>query len=774
MKFTHFLFAFLFILPLSSFSQELLQTVRGRLTDEVSSQPVVGATIAILDLQPVKGAYSDEQGYFEIKQVPIGRHTFRVSSLNYEEVVLSEVLVNSAREVVLNIRLKESIVEVEEVIITPENDRGKPLNELAVVSARSFSVEDAKNYAASVNDPSRAALSFAGVTSGDDESNEIIIRGNSPRGILWRVEGIEVPNPNHFSEDNSGGGGISILSVNVLDNSDFYTGAFPAEYGNASSGVFDLKLRNGNSFQREAAFQVGLLGLDVALEGPFSDKSRASYLVNYRYSTLGILDQLGLLTSFSDAIPNFQDLTYKVNLPTKKVGIFSIWGLGGLSEQKVDDADFPEVYGADLGIGGLSHSLLIGENTLLKTALVYSYQEQAYEYEEIAFNYLEEEKFINKTLRGKIQLSHKFNPRFSLQAGAIGAALDFEARVRERDNNVEFEGVDTEGNTTQWQGYTQASYRLTQDLTFNAGFHMLYLALTEASSFEPRFGAKWQFKKNQSLSLGYGRHSRIESMSVYFANDVNNYSGLQQPNTSLGLAKADHYVFAYDLFPGRKWHVKAEAYYQRLTDVPIASPLATDEFSQVFSTINLNRSFEGIPLVNEGEGENYGIEFTVEKFFTNDWYILTTASFFNSQFTPQDGVQRDTRFSSGFATTWLAGKEFKVGKNKNNSFGVNFRALWNGGGRFFNFDLPASRNAGFGIRDFEGGYSLDGGDYLRIDLRLNYRVNKPKYAATLSLDLQNATNRVNVFNYFYNSSTGQLQANEQLGLVPVLNLRVEL
>ncbi|MEM7512678.1 MAG: TonB-dependent receptor [Bacteroidota bacterium] len=774
MKFTHFLFAFLFILPLSSFSHELLQTVRGRLTDEVSSQPVVGATVAILDLQPVKGAYSDEQGYFEIKQVPIGRHTFRVSSLNYEEVVLSEVLVNSAREVVLNIRLKESIVEVEEVIITPENDRGKPLNELAVVSARSFSVEDAKNYAASVNDPSRAALSFAGVTSGDDESNEIIIRGNSPRGILWRVEGIEVPNPNHFSEDNSGGGGISILSVNVLDNSDFYTGAFPAEYGNASSGVFDLKLRNGNSFQREAAFQVGLLGLDVALEGPFSDKSRASYLVNYRYSTLGILDRLGLLTSFSDAIPNFQDLTYKVNLPTKKAGIFSIWGLGGLSEQKVDDADFPEVYGADLGIGGLSHSLLIGENTLLKTALVYSYQEQAYEYEEIAFNYLEEEKFINKTLRGKIQLSHKFNPRFSLQAGAIGAALDFEARVRERDNNVEFESVDTKGNTTQWQGYTQASYRLTQDLTFNAGFHMHYLALTEASSFEPRFGAKWQFKKNQSLSLGYGRHSRIESMSVYFANDVNNYSGLQQPNTNLGLAKADHYVFAYDLFPGRKWHVKAEAYYQRLTDVPIASPLATDEFSQVFSTINLNRSFEGIPLVNEGEGENYGVEFTVEKFFTNDWYILTTASFFNSQFTPQDGVQRETRFSSGFATTWLAGKEFKVGANKNNSFGVNFRALWNGGGRFFNFDLPASRNAGFGIRDFEGGYSLDGGDYLRIDLRLNYRVNKPKYAATLSLDLQNATNRVNVFNYFYNSSTGQLQANEQLGLVPVLNLRVEL
>lgn len=774
MKFTHCLFAFLFILPLSSFSQELLQTVRGRLTDEVSSQPVVGATIAILDLQPVKGAYSDEQGYFEIKQVPIGRHTFRVSSLNYEEVVLSEVLVNSAREVVLNIRLKESIVEVEEVIITPENDRGKPLNELAVVSARSFSVEDAKNYAASVNDPSRAALSFAGVTSGDDESNEIIIRGNSPRGILWRVEGIEVPNPNHFSEDNSGGGGISILSVNVLDNSDFYTGAFPAEYGNASSGVFDLKLRNGNSFQREAAFQVGLLGLDVALEGPFSEKSRASYLVNYRYSTLGILDQLGLLTSFSDAIPNFQDLSYKVNIPTKKAGIFSIWGLGGLSEQKVDDDDFPEVYGADLGIGGLSHSLLIGENTLLKTALVYSYQEQAYEYEEIPFNYLEEEKFINKTLRGKIQLSHKFSPRFSLQAGAIGAALDFEARVKERDNNVEFEGVDTKGSTTQWQGYTQASYRLTKELTFNAGFHMLYLALTEASSFEPRFGAKWQFKQNQSLSLGYGRHSRIESMSVYFANDVNNYSGLQQPNTNLGLAKADHYVFAYDLFPGRKWHVKAEAYYQRLTDVPIASPLATDEFSQVFSTINLNRSFEGIPLVNEGEGENYGIEFTVEKFFTNDWYFLTTASFFNSEFTPQDGVQRDTRFNAGFATTWLAGKEFKVGKNQNNSFGVNFRALWNGGGRFFNFDLTASRNAGFGIRDFEGGYSLDGGDYVRIDLRLNYRVNKPKYAATLSLDLQNATNRVNVFNYFYNSSTGQLQANEQLGLVPVLNLRVEL
>ncbi|MEM6763287.1 MAG: TonB-dependent receptor [Bacteroidota bacterium] len=774
MRFSTFLFSVLLLLSLPGFSQGLLQTVRGRLTDEVSSQPIVGATVAILDLQPVKGAYTDEQGYFVIRQVPIGRHTIRASSLNYEEVILSEVLVNSAREVVLTVKMKEAIVEMDEVVITPENDRGKPLNELAVVSARSFSVEDAKNYAASVNDPSRAALSFAGVTSSDDELNEIIIRGNSPRGILWRVEGIEVPNPNHFSEDNSGGGGISILSVNVLDNSDFYTGAFPAEYGNASSGVFDLKLRNGNSFKREAAFQVGLLGVDVALEGPFSKDSRASYLVNYRYSTLGILDQLGLLTSFSDAIPNFQDLSYKVNLPTKKAGVFSIWGLGGLSEQKVDDELEPEVYSADLGVGGLSHSLLIGENTLLKTALVYSYQAQIYAYEDIPFNYFEEETFINQTFRGKIQLSHKFNPRFSLQTGIIGSALDFEARVTERDDNVKFEGVNTEGNTTQWQGYVQASYRLSKELTLNAGLHTLYLALTDAQSVEPRVGAKWQFHEKQSLSFGYGRHARIESMSLYFANDVNNYSGEQRPNTELGLAQADHLVLAYDLFPGRKWHAKAEVYYQRLTDIPIAAPEADDEFSQVFSSINLERGFEGIPLVNEGEGENYGLELTVEKFFTNDWYLLTTASFFSSQFTPQDGISRDTRFNSGFATTWLAGKEFQVGKDKRNGLGVNARVLWNGGGRFFNFDLPASRAAGFGIRNFAGGYSLEGGDYLRLDFRVNYRINTPTYAATLSLDLQNATNRGNVFNYFYNSSTGQLETNRQLGLVPVLNLRVEL
>ncbi len=237
---------------------------------------------------------------------------------------------------------------------------------MITVSGPYFSVEETKRYAGSFNDPARMAASYAGVTGTPDGNNDIIIRGNSPRGMLWRLEGIEVPNPNHFANEGASGGPISILNSNMLDNSDFLTGAFPADYGNAYSGVFDINLREGNNRKTEYSLMAGILGTDCSAEGPFKKGGQSSYLINYRYSTIAMLDAIGVKI-IDDGIPRFQDLSFNLVFPTKHAGKFKIFGVGGLSDISEQDTHYVNVFGVDMGVIGVSHQIFLCKNSYLKT-----------------------------------------------------------------------------------------------------------------------------------------------------------------------------------------------------------------------------------------------------------------------------------------------------------------------------------------------------------------------------------------------------------------------
>src|SRR6218665_335004 len=308
------------------------QVVRGVVIDKVSQAPIPGAKVIVQNLEPINGTVTDEEGMFTLNEIPVGSRTFLIVAIDYKEVVLQNITVNAGKEVVLTIVMEEDIKKLEEVVISGTVNKTEALNELSTVSTRTFSVEETQKFAAAVNDPARMATSFAGVVTAGDGNNNISIRGNSPNGLLWRMEGVEIPNPNHFSNVGTSGGGISILSAQLMTNSDFSTGAFAAEYGNALSGVFDLKLRKGNNEKREYTLQAGILGLDVSTEGPFKKGRDGSYVVNYRYSTLDILSKLGV-PIFGDASTIYQDLTFNLSLPTKKAGVFGLFGFGGLSAQ---------------------------------------------------------------------------------------------------------------------------------------------------------------------------------------------------------------------------------------------------------------------------------------------------------------------------------------------------------------------------------------------------------------------------------------------------------
>lgn len=750
----------------------LTQTIKGVVLDQASEEPVIAANILILNTEPVLGTATEYDGSFRIDDVPVGRHSLRISCLGYEDAYIHELEVGSGKEVVLQLKLTESLVVMEEVVVKAERLNGTPNNEMASVSARSFSVEQTKRYAAAVNDPARMALSFAGVSTQDDGGNEIVIRGNSPRGLLWRMEGVEIPTPNHFSDQGASGGGISALSVNMLANSDFLVSAFPAEYGNALSGVFDLKLRNGNNEKREYALQAGVLGLDLAAEGPIGEKGGASYLANYRYSTLAVLGKAGILDLGGEE-SIFQDASFKVQIPTTGAGYWSIWGIGGLSGSTFLDSVEQYDYRSDRGVIGINNRRYLAHNDYLETIISYSVDEVSDVESYLPESFKGSEKFTTKALRASVLYNRKLSARSTFRAGTIVSRLAYNFEEWEEIDAPRVTLIEEDGATATVQAYAQWKQRLGTTLHLNAGLHATYLEVGGQLTVEPRVGMRWNLRPGHVLSAGAGLHSRRDPLPVYFASVPVAEDIYTQPNKELALPQAVHGVLGYEWRFHSQWRLQAEAYYQHLYDVAIASPFAVGEYAQSASALNFDGGYTTDSLFSDGTGRNYGLEVTIEKFFTNGWYALGTFSLYESFYTARDGVERPSRYAGGYICNTLIGKEWSVGRNKTNLLGMNLRLNAGGGNRVSPIDLEASRAAGHTVRDYTQAWADQVPNYFRSDIRFSYRKNRAKTSSIISLDIQNVSNRENVYGNYYSASRDEIRETTQLGLIPILNYRLE-
>ncbi|MBV6438456.1 MAG: hypothetical protein EPGJADBJ_00080 [Saprospiraceae bacterium] len=770
--------------PLSA--QNYTQTLKGTVLDKAVKTPLIGATVALISADPQRGAMTDVDGRFRLTDVPVGKHTLRITYLGYKEAVSANVTVNSGKETELIIEMEEDFLQAKEVVIRAGLEKQKPLNELSTVSARTFSVEETQRFAAAVNDPARMAASFAGVAMSNDGANFISVRGNSPNGLLWRMEGVDIPNPNHFSAVGSSGGGISILSAQLLTNSDFITGAFAAEYGNALSGVFDLKLRKGNSEKHEYTMQAGVLGLDAAAEGPFRfGKQTGSYLVNYRYSTLSVLSKLGV--NIGDATTNFQDLSFNVWLPAGKAGVFTLFGMGGLSDQTQQseadsllwnderDKQYDYNFVANTGVVGATHSLILNDKSYLKTVVAASGTKNGQRVDKLLEDYNPRREFDNDLVQTKLTVSstlnHKFNARHFLRAGAYVNFLNFNFNQHEFDDDEDRleEQLDESGKGTSVNTFAQWQFRATERLTLNAGMHGLLFLLNNTWSVEPRASAKYAFSEKQSLSFGYGLHSQIQPLGTYFTRIAGDDGSFTQPNRSLDLTKAHHFVLSFDQSLAGNWHLKPEIYYQALTNVPVNSAEA-----DAFSILNVTDGFVNESLKNTGAGRNYGLELTVEKFLTRGFYFLLASSIYQSEYRGSDGVWRNTRFNSNYVNTLTAGKEWEWNRGrKNRSIGVNLKITSMGGLRESPIDLEASRAKGETVRDDTRAFEDRMPAYFRLDTGVRLKRNYRSLTTTLAFDIQNATNRQNIFGRYYDEDSGKIEYYYQAPLIPVLSYKLE-
>jgi len=785
----------LLFIQLFAFSQQFTQTIRGVVKDGASLMTLPGVNVVITSVEPNVGTATGVNGEFKFENIPVGRHQIQASFIGYETYENLNLELTVSKQLVLEILLSEKAEMVDEVVIQ-SGSKAETINQMSTVSARTFTIEETNRFAGSMGDVSRMACSYAGVKAGNDSQNEIVIRGNAPNGLLWRFEGVDIPNPNHFGSMDNTSGPVSMLNNNVLANSDFFTGAFPADYGNALSGVFDLRMRKGNSEKYEFLGQVGFNGFEFGAEGPISRKNGSSFLLNYRYSTLAMMNAMGMDFGTGTAVPFYQDITGKVYLPINKSNYVDVFFLGGTSNiefvtSEIDTTESNQnAYGvsdedvyskSSTGVAGVSLRTILNMTSYMKITAAVSgiYNNTSVD----SLNALDRTDPIPYYRQNMLQTKQSFiayyNKKFSgqtrmrvgTQMERIGYDLHDSVLVNEENRFRTVTQSDSFAYTLQ--PYLTFQHKLHNGLVFNLGLNGMYLSVNDEFIVTPRAGVKWDIDGRTSVSLAYGLHAQRAPLNVYFIEEEGQNQVGRLNNINIGFQKSNHFVAGFDYKFTNTLRFKTEIYYQYITDALV------DDESSSFSMLNYGSSMHSFPkkLVNEGTGDNYGIEFTLEKFMDRGMYFLTTLSLYDSHYTGSDNVYRNTAYNNTFVYNFIGGKEFKLNKNKEgakwiNSITLDAKFNWAGGMRYVPIDLDASVLADEAVYDEDRAYEDKLPDYLRLDLRIGYKSMSRKLTQEIAFDCQNVTNRSNAYYQEYDKESHSLKTVNQIGIFPMMLYRI--
>ena len=789
-------FLLFFSYPWISGAQIITQTVKGRIVDDISKAPLVGIAVMITFPEqpslPYMGCETDVDGYYVLRNVPVGRINILFTCIGFEPISLQNISLNAGKELVMNMSMAEDIKLLSSAVVTAERDKLKPMNDMAsTISGRTFSVDEAERFSGSFNDISRMAQNFAGVSTPSDASNDIVIRGNSPFGLLWRLEGVDIFNPNHFSDGGATGGPISMINVNALANSDFYTSVFPAEYVNGYSGVFDVKLREGNYDKREYTGQIGINGIEVGVEGPFSKQSRASYLANYRYSFLDVLTAMGFGFGIGSAVPRYQDWTVKLTLPTQKFGKFSLFSIGGYSKISLEDGE-SEIYKfADdirnkghMGVVGFNHELSLNHKffksylfSLAASTSLFSAEidtlTPATKIKELS----QEARIERGFLKAQMVLNAKMSPKFSIRSGINGSLLRYKFLSVDHSVCVYPKNVKENGYTFLTQAYVEGTYRPATWLTVNAGINGQFFALNQSFSFDPRISLSYKINPKHEVNIGYGLHSQTQGLEIYLTKQWSQaVVGPHYPNKKLKMTKAHHFVVGYQWKISSSTRLKVETYYQYLYNLPV------DYHRPYYCLVNLDGldfNKYGQVYVSDGLGENLGIEFTFERFLSHGWYYLTTFSLFDSKYMSTDDIAnvRNTRYNGNYVLNLVGGKEFQLSKLKSSDrnrwvLGADGKFVLAGGQRYIPVDISSSNEEHKIVYRYDLAYEPQLPYYMRADLKVWVKINQQKTTHEFGIEARNLTNRKNVHQYRYDFNVKTMVTTYQTGLLPLAYYRL--
>ncbi|HYK77087.1 MAG TPA: TonB-dependent receptor [Daejeonella sp.] len=762
-------------------AQVKTSTISGHVIDGLTGLAIPGASISL------KGSTyktsTDTEGKFIFKNIPLGTYQVWAESVGYAPRKLENQSLTSGKELSLIIEMDFQTQSLQEIVIT--GDRSAAMNSSALVSARSVNVEQTKRYAGNFGDISRQVANYSGVNVQGDIRNDIVVRGNSPNSLLWRLEGLDIPNPNHFSFVGTTGGYFSVLNNNMLANSDFFTGAFPAEYGNKNGAVMDVKLKKGNDHKREYTFQAGLNGLELGAEGPINPaKNKNTFVGHYRYFDLSSLRKLGVNLNVS-GLPLFQDLNFKLHFPNSK-GSTSVFGVGGISSisllesqkgpndwsfsDKAEDMEFS----SNIGVVGVNNTYIWDENTVSKLSFAVAGNRVAALVSLVRpgeENRLKEDLQLGSSQgQLKFDLTRRLGSGQSFKTGFSVTEYFYNYYQQQLNRYDEYEvNFNANSHATLGQAYINYQVNLNDNLKASAGIYSQMLMLNKTHHTEPRLALQYSLSNAQTLGLAFGQHSQSQPF-IFYLRDYTNEGITRRSNKNLDFSKSKHWVLSHEYRLDNSTKVKTELYYQGLSKVPVTP------HRPFYSAINEGNeySFE-IPdsLENKGRGKNYGIEFSLEKSFTKNLYFLTTASLFESKYQGSDQVWRNTVFNNNYIVNFLAGYEFSMGRNKENKFSVDVKASFAGGRPFIPIDLAASIAKGERVLDYQRAYEVRTPAYNRIDVKLSYLLNKYSSNHSMFIGVNNILDSRNILKHGYNADKAKITTEYMQGRFPILGYRLQ-
>ena len=737
------------------------ETLRGTVKDAITGEPLTGATVKIVELSGV-GAVADIDGNYLISVSQGGRYTIEANYIGYEPSVMKEILISGAKEVVLDITLRENNTELTEVVVRPRVNKEATVNPTVLTGGVMLSMEEASRFAGGANDPARLVMSFAGV-SGEADGSGLSVHGNAPERMQYRIEGVEVFTPNHYNDMwNAGYGLVSGLNSNVIGNSDFFTSTFNANYSNALSGVFDVKMRPGNNAKYENILQVGSVFEELTLEGPISKKNYASYIVNYRYGFSSLVDKMGLIDTEGDHI-TFQDLSWKLNLPTKRAGTFSVFGLALFDKTHTDRVklkDMHSAYDASNNDGdmmqilaGVSHKIHLGNKWTWRITAAYNMQHISMDnlyyglqrdangvlttplaFEEPEKQYLfSKQKQNEDRLLFNTELSKQVSGKWLTQFGAEYSHRFFDLNYRSVDRlyadpSTMQTFTNMKDNTGLASAFWQNLLTLSDHISMSLGVAANYFVLSKDFSAEPRFSIKWQPDDKNSISFGYGLHSMVEKLDAYFYRDA---AG-NLVNKDLGLTKAHHLLANYMYKINDNMNIRLNLFYQYGFDTPVGTNGST------YCVCNRFYAYTNEPLVGKGNTRNYGGDITLEHYMSHGFFGQTNFSLYKSEYRGEDKVWRNQFYDRGFMFKILGGKEWILGKNVLN---VSAKYSIQGGLRYTPIDVDQmSANLDAGIIDDTPIYKDNEAFSKRfkptsvVDLTVSYKINKRKVSHTIAFE----------------------------------------
>ncbi len=751
-------------------SNAYTQELRGTVRDADRGAPLAGVSISLGRTADVNqlAITTNSEGVFETEALTPGFYLCFFTLSGYEPVLITEVRIASGKETVLDVSMRSSNTTLPDVTIkaTPSDRRA-----LQAISEIPLTREQTRRFPATFFDPARLALAYPGLANTDDQANGLTIRGNGPASVRWRLEGIDIVNPNHLTNagtlgdrPTSSSGGVLLFSAQLLDNSSLLTGAFPAGYGDALGGIMDMSLRNGNPEKHEFTLQAGLIGLDLAAEGPLGKKEGPSYLANYRYSTVGLLGQMGI--SFGGEKINFQDLSFKLNFPGKNAGQWSLFGAGGFSENKfsppADSADietFKDLLKIDFtsktGIIGASHWAPAGKKSWYKIVTAFSAQSNertaAFQADDAPFEFdqTEENKWSSS-----VSGSHQLNSRNRIMAGAMANRQVFKTEANYQ--SIEQERINRDFWTAQpWASYTWTSAGAKTQVQL--GLHSFIFFQKNKTTAEPRFLLTQKINKRHRLSFSAGKYSQIASLWI---------------RENLDLTESWQLGLRHSWSVAETWTLRSELFWQRISKAAVSS-----DGRDAFSILNISEGPLTAPAyAYTGLGENKGIELSAERYLSNGWFLLANTTLYDARYQGSDGVWRDSRWNLRHIANLTGGKEWQRDNwpERSRCFGINGRLTWVGGQGAAPVDTAASAAALHTVYDLSNGYSEKLPGFVRLDLRVYWRRNiGQRRNSVFAMDFQNATIRKNTAYRYFDPFTGRVETKEQLGLVPNLSWRLE-